>query len=493
MIEVKIKVHDKYSFEVKTSFLTNNKEKEPEQEAEFNINMWMFMPSNLDITRSTYSKEQFYRDIKSNIRLITPVFSLSDIYKGENAPIARLKKAINDLAINQISSELEENYTYQIKMFLSIVKSAVRDKVLAIGESRDDNWAKKETKDLFVHLTEIISLYQSCWFVVKTFDSSFDLAKDYLFGEEFLGNVVEQHIFLLMRQFEDKPFYDEIKPSLVDLSNKVISYKKEKGFPVAEMGHETANRLMIIRRHVLKKYIESDLYLNIKKLKDGALVQQFYYGVAAGISMIFATVVSFIAQLRYGNFTTPLFFALVISYIFKDRIKELMRYYFSNQLGKKYFDTKRKLAIRNEEIGWAKEAFDFVEEEKVPEEVMEARNKSPLMEAENKIYGETILLYRKHVMLSPEKIETYKEYKLAGINDITKFSVLNFTRKMDNSDVPLFLPDDELGYIKFDGTRVYTLYFIIRCQGRENVYLKQYRLLFNRDGIKEISEISSHV
>lgn len=487
MIETKVKIHDKFSFELKISFLTNHRV--AEEETEFNINTWVFIPSNLDITRSTYSKDRFYKDIISNIRLITPIFSLKDIYEGAEAPVFRLQKSVEDLAIDPLSKENEENYTYQIKMFLSIVKSAVRDKVIEIGKQKDDEKAKIEILDLAVHLNEIVRRYQECWEIVGKFDNSAELQKHFLFGDEFLGNVIEQHSFLLMRELEDRPIFEDIKKPFVALVERVIKHKKQRGFPVTEVGNKKGNDLMIIRRNVLKKYIESDLYLNIKKLKDGAFVQQFYYGMAAALSMIFATVISFTAQQRYGNFTTPLFLALVISYVFKDRIKELMRYYFSTQLGKKYFDSKRKLAIREQAIGWAKEAFDFVDEEKVPAEVMDMRNKSPLIEAENKIYGETILLYRKHVNLSPKKIEEYKEYKLAGINDITKFSVINFTQKMDNPLVPLYMPDEELGYITFDGTKVYSLNFIIRCQSKDNIYYKQYRLLFNREGITEISEI----
>ena len=37
--------------------------------------------------------------------------------------------------------------------------------------------------------------------------------------------------------------------------------------------------------------------------------------------MIFATGIAFAFQQKYGNFTIPLFVALVISYMLKDRIK----------------------------------------------------------------------------------------------------------------------------------------------------------------------------
>lgn len=205
--------------------------------------------------------------------------------------------------------------------------------------------------------------------------------------------------------------------------------------------------------------------------------------------MIFATVISFFATQRFGNFTTDLFIILVFSYIFKDRIKDVMRYYFSSKLGKRYYDSKLKLSIRKQEIGWIKEAFDFVEEEKLPEEVRSIRSRSPLVEAENQVYDEKIILYRKWVTLSRDDLEKYKEYRLSGINDITRFNLLNFTQKMDNPYIPLYLPDEENGFMTIEGKKRYSLYFIIQCQSEQDTYYKKYRVLFNRDGISDVSEL----
>lgn len=41
---------------------------------DFAINTWIFLPNSLDINPATYGKEDFYRDVKSNVRFITPIF-----------------------------------------------------------------------------------------------------------------------------------------------------------------------------------------------------------------------------------------------------------------------------------------------------------------------------------------------------------------------------------------------------------------------------------
>lgn len=487
MIDIRVRKHDDYSVEFKIGFITDNKLRDIN---EFRINTWIFVPNGLDINRDTYSKREFYRDTKTNLRLITPIYKLQDILLENRGPFPRLQKAITTLTAGQSDSEEIESYTYQIKMLLCIVKSALRSEVLGIQGEQDE-------ENIFVAVERFVENVRAIAKRYRAFEEQLDISlvgkrqyEYYLFGDDFLGNIIEQHSFMLLKCLEKKQVSLFAEKMLLKLINEEFEYKKKRGFLVVDKGSSTHNSLVITQRNVLKKFVESDLFLQTVKKKDGAFIQQFYYSIAAGIAMIFATVISFFATLRYGNFTTDLFIILVVSYMMKDRIKELARYYFSSQMSRKYFDNKSRLSIRHQEIGWIKEAFDFVGEEKLPEEVISLRNRTPLVEAENEVYDEKIIMYRKLVSLSREDIEKYKEYRLSGINDITRFNLLNFTQKMDNPTIPLYLPNDHVGYEELEGDKVYPLYFILHCESEENTYYKKFRVLFNRSGIKDIKELS---
>ncbi len=488
MIDIKVKIHDKYSFEFKTSFIATRKSVDDDVN-EFSINTWLFVPNSIDINRGTYSKDQFYKDTKSNVRLITPVYSLQEIYIGDNSPLERLKNAAKKLSETPDNEEFQKDYIFQVRMVSSIFKSASRDRAFYIIEEEEDHLIEELIDEYIHHTSHILQRYRDLRVIINKETISEDNKQYFGFGDDFMGNILQQQTFRLMRGLENRNVYKLVKDKLYHLTSTEDLYKKEQDYPRLDTKDESNNYLVVMRRGILKKFIESDLFLITKKKKDGALAEQFYYGIAAGTSMIFATVVSFSAQLHYGNFTTPLFFALVISYIFKDRIKDLMRFYFSTQLGKKYFDTKQQLDIQHEPIGWTKEAFDFVLESKVPTEVLNMRKRSPLVEAESKIYNEQILLYRKLVNLESSKINNYKGYQFIGINDITRFNITHYILKMDNPKVPIFLPDEQDGYIRFSSEKVYSLHFILRCEGHENLYYRKFRLLFNREGIKEITEL----
>ena len=489
MIYVKVKIHDKFSFEFKISYVTEQ-DSISEQEKEFSINTWLFVPNSLDINPNTYSKDQFYKDTKSNVRLITPIFSLKEIYSQKNNPISIVKEAIADLAKDPESEVYQENYAYQIRMFACIFKSSSRDTTYSIIDEVNDERVIGKIDKYIDNTNTIFRLYRALWLDLNAFEIDKEKQESYRFGDDFIGNVMEQHVFRIMKRLKNRTIFDKVKPKLVQLIENETTYKQQNNYAVVD-ANQKSNSLVLMRRGILKKFMESDLYLSSINSKDGAFAQQLYYGMAAGVSMIFATVISFSAQQRYGNFTTPLFLALVVSYIFKDRIKDSMRYYFSNQLGKKYFDTKRELKIRNLEIGWIKEAFDFVPESKIPNEVIDLRKRTPLVEAENRIYNEQIILYKKLVKLSGTKINQNKNYKFTGINDITRFNITHFVQKTDNPFISLYSTDEKEGFKEFMGEKVYAIYFIIRIESQNNIHLRKFRLLFNRDGIKEILELDN--
>ncbi|MDR1089857.1 MAG: hypothetical protein LBL79_02170 [Prevotella sp.] len=489
MIDIEVKVHDNFSLEFKIGFIPNKDN--PKDVNQFRINSWIFMPNSLDINRSTYKKTDFYRDVKTNIRLITPVYSLEEILKAGRGPLPRLQKALDGLAIDPTDGIKTESFVYQVKMFVCIVKSALRRHVQIIRNIPADEKIILHVESFIHDVREIALRYREKWEEPANTDISKQQRDYFLFGDDFLGNIIEQYSFEIMRQLSgNQNVFGKIKPALYKLLEDEAAHKRKRGFMLLEKKDMKHNSLVITQRNILKKFVESDLFLQTIKKKDGALAKQVYYSIAAGIAMIFATVISFFATQRFGNFTTDLFVILVFSYMFKDRIKDIMRYYFTSKLSKKYFDTKLKLSIRKQEIGWMKEGFDFIEESNLPDEVRGIRARSPLVEAENQVYDEKIILYRKWVSLSKEDIEEYKEYRLSGINDITRFNLLHFTQKMDNPFIPLYIPDEENGLTGMEGNKMYSLYFIVQCQSDSDKYYRKYRILFNRNGISDVSELN---
>ena len=482
MIDELVKIHDNFTIEMKVGFSGEGKNS-------FNISTWFFVPNSLDVNRFTYRKEDFYKDVKSNIRLITPVFLLKDIAHGEQSPILSIKKSLNNLREKQNDESLNE-LEYQFKMFNNILKSSMREEIRTIKKLKDNQQVEKSIDGFIVSVKDIAINFRA---IKKDLLSvkQFPKAKDFfLFADEFMSLLTEHNSFKLLKEIESNASLKKtIAPKIKALLKQEIAYKKEQCYSTVENMSADNNRSLISRYGLLKKYIESELFLNTIKKEDAFLIRQFVYSLAAGISMIFATVVAFSFQKGYGNFTIPFFVALVVGYMLKDRIKELSRHYFAHKLSNKYFDLKTLISVGKDKIGLCKESFDYINNKKVPAEILKKRNRSSLLEASNKFSEEQIMLYRMQVETDNNLINKHTNYEVAGINNIVRYNIAGLTNKMDNPEVPLYIIQDNDEYDFVKGDKVYFINVLLQLQHKEQNELKHYRLVLNRDGIKEIEKI----
>ena len=219
------------------------------------------------------------------------------------------------------------------------------------------------------------------------------------------------------------------------------------------------------------------------------MIEQIYLSIAAGLSMIFATIISFYFQQRYGNFTWPFFLVLVISYMGKDRIKELARYYFAHRKGSKYYDNKARISIGERTIGWIKEGVDFLQQRKIPQEVMRLRQQQPITPAEQLIMDDKVLLYRKWVHIDREALVANNVYHTDGINDIIRLNVNNLIHKMDNPYISLPRLDEENNLYRIDCKKVYFLNIVMQYQYDGKTDYKRFRVSLSRAGIESIKEM----
>jgi hypothetical protein len=240
---------------------------------------------------------------------------------------------------------------------------------------------------------------------------------------------------------------------------------------------------------MLKRFIESELYIRLDKKKDGLAIEQIYYSIAAGIAMIFATAVAWHTQVRYGNITWPLFIVLVVSYMLKDRIKDLLRYYFAHKLGNKYYDKKASITIGKHRVGEIKEGFDFISETKIPSEVKTLREASSTVEDESRIFEEKILLYRKHVTIDDVALAANADYHMRGINEIMRLHLYRFTHKMDNPVVPIDSVDVEGNLQSLKVQKLYYVNIVFQVQHDGDKKYHHFRLSMTRDGVVDIVEL----
>jgi hypothetical protein len=374
-------------------------------------------------------------------------------------------------------------------MFCAIVKSSLRDEVfhiLSICKKDDVIFLSEE---YLKNARQIVESYKNLRQIINVPTVVSEIREYFTFGDEYLGHIASLYTFRIIKRLDKIASDSAIRSQLVEFVKENEAYKESMGYPIVRKVDNSNNRNLVFRHGILKKYIESDLFIKLNKKKDGIAIEQLLYSIAAGVAMIFATVVAFSVQRTFGTLSIPLFFALVISYMLKDRIKELMRYYFAHKLGRKYFDNKAIVNIKDQEVGWIKEGVDFITDRKTLKEVLEIRNRTTLLQAENRIFDEKIILYRKLVYINSQKLKANNIYDISGINDILRLHVNRFTQKMDNPDQPLNIINKEGEIEEVISQKTYYLNIVMQVKYEDKTEYKRFRIVLSRNGILEVQEL----
>ncbi|MDO8735111.1 MAG: hypothetical protein Q7K21_08150 [Elusimicrobiota bacterium] len=476
-----IKIHDKFQFEIKHHYKFHNENRE----TDYQIDTYFFLPSSLHINRYTYKKENFYNDIRAYIRFTTPTFLLSDY----DDILQKIRQSCEALAHAESIKNYNE-YEKKIKLFCCILKSSIRDYIEFIKQNKIPSDTDNLIKQYRENIVKIMASYRDLRQILNVPTVSSKKFSVYLYGDEYISLLVERYIYALLDILKEKGIvkHNEL---LLSLIRDEIDYRIKNNYPsVPREGSK--NEELVYRRSILKKYMNNVLFLSIDSESEGKLAEQLLFGIAAGLSMAFATMISFYSQMKFGNLSLAFFIALVISYMFKDRIKEITRIYFLKKVGRQFYDHKLTLYDQNKEkIGWYKESFDFVKEPNIPDEILRLRNRVHFTEIENGWVGEKIVLYRRAIKLFPLTLkELHGMAPIDQLTDIIRFNVHNFLASMDNPKQDLYVADKN-GYNKISGNRVYHLNLVLKYKLDNNVTYKRFRLILTREGIERIEPVAA--
>ena len=481
MIEIQTKIHDQFSIEFKVGFSGT----EGVKMDHFDVNSWIFIPNGLDINTQTYSKERFYADMKSNVRLLTPAFTLKQMVEGEEAPILHVRQALEAL-LNESTPEHLDEFEFQLKLFASIFKSSIRNESNKIMTHADAPDTYERCLAYADDVNRVLREFRDLRDRVNP-DNEEVLTK-MGFADEFISHQTDIRTMKVLKKLHpsDQKALKDAFSALADMLVDEKNYKIERGYSHTVLGDKVNNRRLLYRHSMLKKYIESALFLKVNTTQDGQAVKQISFSLAAGLAMMVYLLVTMPFQKYLGNYPSLIFFILVLFYILKDRIKELTRWLFAYQLKDKYYDNKTVVSIKNQQVGWLKEGMDFITDEKVPEEVMRLRDRTKL-EADNKQLEEKIILYRKRVEIDNNVLRNQYNYEFKGINDIIRYHINYLTKKMDNPESSIDCLDDQRQVQTIKAERVYALHFVMQFKWEDQVEYKVFHVMANRNGIISIN------
>lgn len=500
-IQQAVKHHDHYQIEIKLDY-----ELHAGQKTRYQIATYFFVPQSLGVTPQTYPRQTFYQDVQSHIRLKTPSLNLREFTEGDRSPL-RIIEAMVHRADWLSDPMAHEQMVTQMKLLSAMLKSALRELFILIQRRVAEVQATPHGKTHFlVHnlVDEFITEADHVTQRYRALLADFNLPNvppvvftAFLFTDESLSILIEEsavEMFQIVDEYLKKTNREDYKLALNELTVRETKYRKTRGYEsILVPGSD--NETYLYRASILKKYASSVLFLNTDVQPDGKYWEQLILSFAAGIAMFFATAVAFYFQYQFGNFTLPFFIALVIGYMFKDRIKELTRLMFARRLENYIFD--RRIVIRTQDgqhrLGILREKMRFIEEKDVPLSVLRARSRDHITDISNEGRGEYIICYTKEIELQIKNAEKVLPGfpEITGVNDILRFDIRHFLNKMAEPVQERFIiRDGEL--VSLLCHKVYHVNLISRYKTvqpgvhKENRHL---RLILDQEGIRHIQEV----
>lgn len=498
-IQQAVDAHDSYQIELKLDY-----ELSAGNRTEYRVETYFFVPRALSIHKESYSKSEFYGDVNSYIRLKTPMLILRDFAESAASPLYHIRKIIDEpgwVTDSNRTGPLIE----QFKLLASMIKSSIREHTDHLDHQLHSTHSSDARQILVESLTaEFLQATQRISTIFRSFFVTFRLPKvnanivaAYTFTDESISILIEEGLIELWQlleshsQLADKP---HLRRQLKERIKAETCYRKTRTYP-SILSQSSDNEAYQYRASVLKKFASSVLYLSTELRREGTRLEHIVMALAAGVSMLFATATAFYFQYHYGNFTMPFFAALVVGYMFKDRIKEIGRSLFLQQLHERLYD--RRIGIytqdRKHHLGVLREKVTFLSDANLPRRIREARNSDQLSQIENEGLGETVICYTKQIVLYSDTIRQIfgSTFHITGINDIIRFDTRRLLTKMDDPVQRRFVLVDG----KLQAVPVHKVYHVnliskyaTRNPQKDKIY-KRHRLVLNRSGIKRIEPV----
>lgn len=482
-----VRIRDRFQFDVELGYPLPPHE----TRVDYELEAFLFLPPSLGINRDNYTKANFYDDLDAHLQLRTPYIALDAIVPSASGPLSRLNASVFRLS-ERADPATVKNFVVQVKLFCCVVRKSLRKYVDAANSVREPGEHERYCERYIVSVSSIRRAYRGLEQRLRGAAMYAEVIETYRFADEYLSLLLGEYTYRLLEgtagRTSDGRSHAEAR--LLSLVRAEINYRTQQGFPsIAMEGSE--NESLLYRRSVLKDYAGSVLKLDTQTKPGGTFVHETLFGLAAGLSMLFATAILFVYQAIYGALSLPVFFALIVSYIFKDRIKELLRLYFSRKLSGVLSDHKTRIfGVSGEPLGVCEETFDFVNESTAPPDVMRVRNRDHMTEIEGTWIKEQIIRYRRRIRLWPERIsELYENLEIGDIDDVLRFNVIDLVKRTGTPEKPVFILTRD-GYRKTVGVRVHHLNLVIRHPGQADTNCRRFRVVLNQRGISRIDDVS---
>jgi hypothetical protein len=482
-----IRVHGKTQLEIKNKYpLTSRRDR-----SFYRMEAYIYTPGQLGITGKQYGVDQFFSDVKSHTRFsisYIPIARLTD----PGCSVSPLTRIMNHLAEANLTSDLNESrILYELRTLANLISVEMKAtyRLLCDIAKEGSSPALDKKVERFLGETENFLLTfrdLHTRFMEPAVTENLRTALDW--ADESISLSVQKMLFYLYRTFSLNALSGEIEKALEGEKE----HRRQMGYPsVVKSGEEAEIEQILYREGTLKKWAQTVLYMSSEDTGSNRKVGHILAGVAAATAMSFAVVATFFAERLFAVFSVPWALVVVVSYILKDRIKEILRGFLVKIVPRAVSDRSERLVDKasNKKVGKTRSMVRFIRPSEVPSQVRKVRNaeSNPFRSI---LPPENVLHFSKDILLDNRKL--LKEHtRVEAITEILRIKLDRFLEEMDASK-KLHCTWKDGEPISIKGKKVYHINLILLLtDGSDEETLYKYRLILSRQGVQRIEETLS--
>lgn len=387
------------------------------RKVEYLLELYLYFPGPLDVNKFTLSKEDFYRELHTYLSLETPDLGVAQMKSRDHpeSPLRRLLDMESRLATARVRpGSFEDAMIEEAKVFGCLAHAFLRDGLEAFRHRLGD-------EDQASLLADLQEFGQDARSIPHAFR---EVQAELLGGaagkldrvvvalrnvDEYLshqtGKVLSRLVVLLEERHPGMA--PQVRPHLVETMAAERSYRGTQGFhPGSATGADDGSFLHHIE--LLEAAVESAMFLNQRREAAMEWYSDWIGAFAAAVAMAFAFLAANLMGGGPGGKIDLWVMALVvITYIFKDRIKDVIKRRLTSDRRGWFPDLDTKILDRETgaRIGRSFETTRWMTLGSVPPVIEKVRSHRSLTYRElREATGETVLRYTKRQILDPDRV-----------------------------------------------------------------------------------------
>lgn len=456
---VKFRLLDKFNFELDSRL--------DKSSADAELQLYFFIPPEFGIDAYTYPKQLFYRNLVCKQR-----------YFDKTQGMEGLEVLLIELSLKQARLSHRE-YRRELSKFVTQFTYVLRSEI---------NRLLKQPKP--AELLELVSRCQIIREMIKGQAPQFSQKRrlrTFRYADNYLSLWLQQKLMMLLDSLDKAKLNGDLrwKAQLLSLLRSERTHCYSAGYKSYSSDQDGARRLLN-KLQLLKRCTEASSILQGQRAQIGKVTEQVVFGFAAAASMAIATAIAFQTQQMFGNFSTPFFYALVLSYILKDRFKELSRNFIYHRLSRRYYSFRYRIidSLLQRQIARLRDTVEFTHADKLPEDVKTIRRRQHQRFATRD--DMQVMVYRRHYHLRSHRFAAGQSV----LRDTLVFNLSRILRNLPARTQQLYFQKDEK-LMRIAATRERSINLIVRQVSPGESKLQHMRLVATRKGINLVEQMES--